>query len=68
MEKHRERYLTTQQAAEYMGVSASYLAKARCDGNRINHTPAPPYTKVGKLIRYDITDLDKWIREHKVMA
>lgn len=64
--KEMQRYLTPAQAADYIGASVSYLAKARSEGNRDGHTPGPPYSKIGKVVRYDLEDLDDWIRANKV--
>ena len=45
-----------QKAAEYLGVSPSTLAKWRMRGE-------PPVTpKLGRVVVYDQTDLDQWLR------
>lgn len=49
------------EAARYIGMSASFLRKARSDGSIGERTPAPPYKKVGGSVRYDRRDLDLWI-------
>ncbi|MBB3020842.1 excisionase family DNA binding protein [Microvirga lupini] len=48
--------LTTSQAAKYLGMSASYLAKARMDGT------GPRFMKIGRSVRYRATDLDDFLR------
>lgn len=48
--------LNTEQAARYLGVSASFLAKARCSGE-----PEIPYTHIGVAVRYRKSDLDAHI-------
>lgn len=60
-----ERLLRESEAARYLGVSRSFLAQSRMDGQRENRTPAPPFIKMGKMVRYDIDDLDAWISAHK---
>jgi len=44
--------LRTAQAAEYLGVSASFLEKLRVSGG------GPPYSKFGRAVRYAQSDLD----------
>ena len=57
------RLLIPKSAAYYIGMSASFLANARCQGNLAGRTPAPPYLKIGRTVRYDVAALDKWINE-----
>ncbi len=55
------RVLTEQETASYIGMSRSYLRQARMEGNRDNRTPAPPFIKIGRAVRYLREDLDNWI-------
>ena len=55
------RALTELEAAKYIGMSRSYLAQARMDGNRQSRTPAPPFIKIGRSVRYLREDLDLWL-------
>ena len=55
------RSLTEIQAARYIGMSRSYLAQSRMDGNRDKRTPAPPFIKIGRSVRYLREDLDSWL-------
>lgn len=55
------RALTELEAANYIGMSRSFLAQARMDGNRQKRTPAPPFIKIGRSVRYLREDLDKWL-------
>jgi predicted DNA-binding transcriptional regulator AlpA len=48
-------YLNTPQAAAYLGLSESLLEKRRCTGG------GPPYSKIGKAVRYLRDDLDVWM-------
>ena len=44
------------QAAEYLGLSQSTLAKMRLRGD------GPPYLKLGgKIVVYDIQDIESWL-------
>jgi hypothetical protein len=53
-----ETLLSTAAAAERLGVSESFLAKARMQGT------GPPYSKFGKLVRYTPANLDRYQAEH----
>jgi len=55
------RALNELDTAKYIGMSRSYLAQARMDGNRNNRTPAPPFIKIGRSVRYLREDLDQWL-------
>ena len=60
------RLLTEREAASYLNVSSAFLRKSRSDGPRAGHAPAPPHIKVGRMVRYALTDLDHWIEIHRV--
>ncbi|WP_425475862.1 helix-turn-helix transcriptional regulator [Mesorhizobium yinganensis] len=47
--------LTTKAAADYIGLSASWLNKSRMSGT------GPVYLKVGGAVRYLAADLDAWL-------
>lgn len=53
-------------AAEYIGMSTSYLRMDRLRGNVGNRTPGPPYYKIGRSVRYDVRDLDTWLEQRRV--
>lgn len=53
--------LTDTQAAAYIGLSAAFLRKGRCVGILGNATPPPPHLKIGRAVRYRVTDLDAWL-------
>lgn len=59
--KTDKRALTEQETAEYIGMSRSFLRQSRMEGNRINRTPAPPFIKIGRAVRYLKEDLDRWL-------
>jgi predicted DNA-binding transcriptional regulator AlpA len=45
-------------AANYLGISKSTLAKWRCQ-----HSCGPPYVKLGpRIVAYDQDELDAWMR------
>jgi len=55
------RSLTEIQAANYIGMSRSFLAQSRMDGQREHRTSAPPFIKIGRSVRYLREDLDTWL-------
>lgn len=54
-------WMTEKQAAEYLGVSASFLSKNRC------YSPANeviPYVRLSsRCIRYDFNQLQGWLND-----
>jgi len=57
----KARLLTTDEAAELLGVSAGTLAVWRC----VSRYPLP-YIKIGHNVRYDEADLLAWVESRKV--
>ena len=54
------------EAANYIGMSASFLRKSRMDGDRNNHAPGPAYLRVGpRAIIYLREDLDLWLEQFR---
>lgn len=47
------------QAADYVGLSKSYLDKARCYGT------GPTYIKLGSSVIYSTDDLDAWVHANR---
>lgn len=47
--------INTENAAKRVGLSASSLEKARVNGT------GPKYIKLGRSVRYRVTDLDEWV-------
>lgn len=56
-----KRVLTEIETAAYIGMSRSYLRQSRMEGNRPNRTPAPPFIRIGRSVRYLKEDLDLWL-------
>jgi excisionase family DNA binding protein len=52
----KTRHLTTEELAERLGVSVTTVRDWRRDGR------GPAYIRVGSVIRYRETDIDKWER------
>ncbi len=57
----KSRALSEKEASLYICMSRSFLRQARMDGNRENRTPAPPFIKIGRAVRYLREDLDAWL-------
>jgi predicted DNA-binding transcriptional regulator AlpA len=53
-------HLDTDQAADYLGMSASWLAASRCNGT------GPPFYKLGNRVRYIKASLDAWAASRQV--
>jgi predicted DNA-binding transcriptional regulator AlpA len=52
------RKMRTLDAARYLGVSKSTLAKWRCQASS-----GPPYIKLGpRMVAYDQVELDEWMK------
>lgn len=53
------RWLRPHDAAQYIGLAVSTLAKLRVTGE------GPTYSVLGRAISYDIADLDEWVCQRK---
>ena len=54
-----KRLLTVKQVAEFLSISIQTVWAWRVQGR------LPPAVKIGKAVRYDIKDLEKFIFENK---
>ena len=59
-QKSPKQRIPEKEAAPYIGMSEMYLRVARMKGG------GPPYLKIGRAVRYDVRDLDKWLETKKV--
>lgn len=50
-----DKLLDTKQLAQYLGIAASTILQYRADGT------GPQYIKLGHLVRYRISDVEKWL-------
>ena len=58
--------LDEQETSDFLGVSASFLRKCRCQGRSLYGTKAksmtpPPFTRIGGRVYYKRSDLQKWV-------
>ena len=57
-----ERLLTARDAANFLRLSQSWLAKARMRGD------GPPYVKLGRSIRYTETGVLQWMKSRQRLS
>ncbi|MDD3183315.1 MAG: helix-turn-helix domain-containing protein [Alphaproteobacteria bacterium] len=55
-------FLTTKQAAHYLGLSFRTLEKMR------ETARGPRFRRHGRYVRYHIYDITKWSEEHRYLA
>jgi predicted DNA-binding transcriptional regulator AlpA len=60
-----KRVLSEKEAAEYIGMSRSFLRQDRMNGTLPNRTIGPPYIKIGRSVKYLIEDLDLFLSSKK---
>ena len=53
------RYLSTRQAADYYGLSGSWLEKLRVTGG------GPSHLKVGRRVLYEAETFEQWLESHR---
>jgi hypothetical protein len=59
-----KRWLSPKDLAEEFGFSESSQAKMRMSSN----SSTLPFSKVGRYIRYDRIELDRWLESHQVQG
>lgn len=57
--KQTDKMLNTKQAAKLLSLSPKTLENWRCSGS------GPKFTKIGRLVMYNIGDLNRWIDARK---
>ena len=60
-DEYPRRWLTTEEAAKYIGCSKNFL-----DKDRITRVHDIPFSKLGRRIVYDIFELDKYLEKTRV--
>jgi excisionase family DNA binding protein len=58
----KKEYISTEQAAEYLGVSVHTISSWR----RGDENSGPAYTRLGGKVVYLIADLDAWVESCRV--
>jgi hypothetical protein len=59
----QRRWLNINEAADYIGCCRSFL-----DKDRSSRLHGIPYSKFGRVIRYDLSDLDAFLESRKVVV
>jgi len=59
-ENPQKQRIPEKEAAPYIGMSKMYLRISRMRGD------GPPYLKIGRAVRYDVRDLDKWLESKRI--
>lgn len=54
------RYVDTKSAAHHVSLHPDTLRRYRREGG------GPPYSRVGRAVRYDIEELERWMAERTV--
>jgi predicted DNA-binding transcriptional regulator AlpA len=55
-----------EEAADYIGMSRSFLRQGRMTGQLEDKIPPPPFLRIGKRsVRYLQEDLDAWLAQFK---
>lgn len=72
MKKHSDQLgcnslITDKQAALYLSISENWLRQARMDCNR-ERVLGPPFIRIGRAVRYRISDLDSWLENRLVRS
>jgi excisionase family DNA binding protein len=55
------RWLTTQQTSEYINCSVAFLER-----DRVTRLHGIPFSRLGRCVRYDKLELDKFLERSKV--
>ena len=55
------RYVPTREAADYLGITVNHLHKLTSNRDI-------PFIRLGRQLRFDIQDLDTWMRGRRVEA
>ncbi len=66
MKQTQKRGYKEDEAADYLGMSRSFLRQGRMTGPIDGRIPPPPFLKIGKRsVRYLKEDLDAWLAQFK---
>ncbi|MFI3241190.1 MAG: helix-turn-helix domain-containing protein [Alphaproteobacteria bacterium] len=55
----QKKYINTKELSEYLGLAVSTLATFRSDDK------GPPYKKIGRLVRYNVDEVETWLEENQ---
>lgn len=64
--KHTQQSLLSEiETADYLSMSRSFLRQGRMNGDREGRTPTPPYLRIGRAIRYELSELNTWLDQFR---
>lgn len=66
MQHEATRLVSETEAAKILGCARITLSRGRSEGPRANRMPVPPYLKIGRSIRYDLSDLERFIENCRI--
>ena len=58
-----EKWVTEKRAAEHLSVSPNTLRCGRSGQKPGGGRPPPPCRRVGRSVRYSLSELDQWVRD-----
>ena len=61
MEQNHKRLLSTKELAQYLGSSENSLRSLKSQGK----IPSQWVVNIGRSVRYDLNEVDKWIESKK---
>lgn len=61
MDTSSKTFLTTKEAARFLGIAYQTLEKGRCGYGKIS----PPYIRIGRSIRYEFPALVEFMKRHR---
>lgn len=59
--------LSTEEAARFLGCHPVSLRRQRTEGIRKGYMPLVPYIRFGRSIKYQLSDLEAYIADHRVL-
>jgi len=65
MKQTQQHLLSEVETAAYLGMSRSFLRQGRMNGDREGRTPTPPYLRIGRIIRYELSELNVWLEQFR---
>ncbi|MEQ3640813.1 MAG: helix-turn-helix domain-containing protein [Alteromonas sp.] len=57
--------ITSKELARHLGIHEDNVRKSRATGTLLGNT-APPYYKLGYIVRYKVRDIETWVEKNRV--
>ncbi len=65
MTSHTKKFMNEYEVAKYLGVSVAWLKQIRLYQHRRLGLGAPPHYRIGRSIRYELHEIEKWMEQFK---